>query len=408
MQFTTSGTFAVLGGDFHAQLHVRAFVLMGQHLADVVQQRPALRECDIETQLGRHDAGQPGHLLRMLQDVLTVTGAPLHPPDELHELGMQSVHASLVRGRLAGLHNGSVDFSPCLVHHLFDPPGMNAAVGHEFFQGEARDFPAHGIEARDHDGVRRIVDDDVHARGQLERANVSPFSTDDPALHLVVGQRHRGRRRLRSVLRRDPLHSERHDLLCLTFGGPARGVANLPDPVGRIGLRGLFHPMNELGLGILGRHPGQLLDPALGLGGQSVEVLVALGLPSLAVVYIGGPGVDVLLALIEDLKLSIEDGLPLLEPLLLALDLRAPIPDLALPGLTDLHQLLAAGEDGRLAERFRLALGVGYESLARVFRRPPRHCQALRLSGSPSPNPQPQRHNHQQARDHNGRNNADD
>src|SRR5439155_2500331 len=35
---------AVLGGHFHAQLYVRAVVLMCEHLADVVQQRAALRQ----------------------------------------------------------------------------------------------------------------------------------------------------------------------------------------------------------------------------------------------------------------------------------------------------------------------------------------------------------------------------
>ena len=287
-------------------------------------------------------------------------------------------------------------------------PGWIRPSATSFSSGKPRDFPPHRIEARDHDGVRRVVDDDVDARGQLERANVSPLPTDDAALHLVVGERDRGSGRLRGVLRRDPLHGERHDLLRLTLGGPARGVTNLPDPVGRIGLRGFLHPMHELGLGIRGRHPCELLDPALGLGGLPVEVLLALGLPSLPVIYFGAPGVDVFLALIEDLEFSIEDGLPLLEPLLLALDLGAPVPDLSLPGLPDLHELLTAGQNGRLAERLSLALRLGYESLARVFRRPSRDCQALRLSGSPSPDPQPQRHNNQQARDHEGRNNADD
>src|SRR3712207_8444933 len=52
--------------------------------------------------------------------------------------------------------------------HLLDPSGMNAPVGDELLQGEARDLPAHRVEAGDDHGVGRVVDDDVDAGGELE------------------------------------------------------------------------------------------------------------------------------------------------------------------------------------------------------------------------------------------------
>src|SRR3989475_1938677 len=51
---------AVLRGHLHAQLDMRAVVLVRQHLADVVQQRAALRELDVELQLGGDDPREPG------------------------------------------------------------------------------------------------------------------------------------------------------------------------------------------------------------------------------------------------------------------------------------------------------------------------------------------------------------
>src|SRR2546428_9195549 len=43
-----------------------------------------------------------------------------------------------------------------------------------------RSLTPHGVEAGDHDRVRRVVDDHVHAGGGLEGADVATFTPDDP------------------------------------------------------------------------------------------------------------------------------------------------------------------------------------------------------------------------------------
>ena len=68
-------------------------------------------------------------------------------------------------------------------------PGMDASVRHELLERQPRDLAADRIEAGHDDGVGRVVDDDVDAGGELERADVSAFAADDAALHLVVRQR---------------------------------------------------------------------------------------------------------------------------------------------------------------------------------------------------------------------------
>ena len=68
-------------------------------------------------------------------------------------------------------------------------PGMDASVGHELLEREPRDLAAHRIEARHDDRVGRVVDDDVDAGRELERANVSALAADDAPLHFVVRQR---------------------------------------------------------------------------------------------------------------------------------------------------------------------------------------------------------------------------
>ena len=67
---------------------------------------------------------------------------------------------------------------------------MDASVSDELLQREARNFAPNRIEARDDDGVRGIINDDVDPCGELEGANVSALATDDASLHLIVRKRH--------------------------------------------------------------------------------------------------------------------------------------------------------------------------------------------------------------------------
>ena len=49
------------------------------------------------------------------------------------------------------------------------------------------DLAANVVEGADDDHPGRIVDDDVHAGGLLEGADVAAFAADDAALHVVAG-----------------------------------------------------------------------------------------------------------------------------------------------------------------------------------------------------------------------------
>ena len=68
-----------------------------------------------------------------------------------------------------------------------------------------RDLAADGIERREHDRLRGVVDDEVDAGQVLERADVPPLPTDDPPLHVIAGELDERDRGLRRVARRHPL-----------------------------------------------------------------------------------------------------------------------------------------------------------------------------------------------------------
>jgi len=113
---------------------VSAFVLVGENLADVVQQRAPTRHGYVEPKLRRHDPRQPRHFLGVIQNVLTVTRAPTHTPNQLYELRMQAMNAAFVGGLFTCLDDRRVDFQARLVHNLLDAARMDAAIGYQLLE----------------------------------------------------------------------------------------------------------------------------------------------------------------------------------------------------------------------------------------------------------------------------------
>src|SRR5437588_6186382 len=251
---------AVLGCHFDAELHVRAVVLVGQHLADVVEQRTALGEMDVELQLGGHHAGEVGDFLGVLEDVLAVRSAVFHPSHQLHQLRVHAANAGVVHGLLARLHDAGVHVSLRLLHDLFDATGVDAAVGDQALEGQAADLTAHRLETGNDDGIGRVVDDDVDPRGGLECANVTAFATDDATLHFVRGQEHGRHARFGRLLGGDALDRERDDLFRLAIGVLLRLFRDVADERRGFVPRLVLEAGHDLELGFLCGQSGDLLE----------------------------------------------------------------------------------------------------------------------------------------------------
>ena len=73
---------------------VRTLDLVVDGLAEVVQQAGALRELDVDAELGGHDAGEVADLERVLEHVLAVARAELQAAERADELGVQAVDAA--------------------------------------------------------------------------------------------------------------------------------------------------------------------------------------------------------------------------------------------------------------------------------------------------------------------------
>ena len=211
-------------------------------------------------------------------------------------------------------------------------------------------------------------------------SNARMFRPSRPMMRPFIssfGQRHRGHRDLGACARRR------------YAGWPARRsssprarrsrsarLADLAQPVGGVGVRLLLQAANELGLGVLRGHAGQLLEPAP-LVARPASRAPARGRPT---VFSRRPK-SLARRLISLSRCSRSSNLrssvafALDDAALVALDFLAAAADLDLPRLAQLDQLFLAGDDRALAQRFRLALA----------RR--RGCASLSLRQSPSPAP---------------------
>ncbi len=211
---------------------------------------------------------------------------------------------------------------------------------------------ANGVEARQDDGLGRVVDDQVHPGDGLERADVPALAADDPALHVLARQREDGHGRLARLLGRDPLDRDRDDLASAFLALLARPLLDLAHGPHGLALGVVDHLRPERLPGLLGRHLRDLLEPPAVLLGRVLELLPHhLELPV--------PVVQLLRPPVELVELAVDRLLLLGEPLLLALDLLAARAEVLLrisPERSD----LVLGLDERLT-RQALGLTLGLE-----------------------------------------------
>ena len=244
---------------------------------------------------------------------------------------MQAVDAQLHDRPLAFPLHLQFQLAAALFHRLLDAGGMDAAVADQAFQGHPGHLAACLVEGGQGDGLGGIVDDEVHAGGGLQRADVAAFAADDAALHLIVGQGHH----------RDG------GLAGMVGGAPADSLGDhVPGNVLAVVLQ----------VGLIGGHPqgflvGQLLvhlvqqhfaGVGLAQAGQHFQPLHLLG-PQLVGfgqvgVGLGQALLDLFLPLFQGLGLFVQGVFFLVDPVLLPADLGAALLDLPVClGLLGVH-----------------------------------------------------------------------
>ena len=260
-----------------ADLWMAALDLVVHGLSDIVQQAAAPGGLAVEAKFLGDDLPQVGDLHGMLQHVLSIAGAEVQPPQQIHKFTVQPADVGLHGGLLAVFGNLLVDFLLGGGDDLLDAGRMDPPVLDEFLQRAAGNFPPHRIETGYHHDSGGIVNDNVHAGGLLESSDVAALAPDDAAFHVIGGNIHRRDGGVAGVLGGIALNGGDDDLAGLRFGC-LTGLVEAPidDPC-RLVLHVLLHAFQQHGAGLVHgkvRHTQQL---RLLLGDQVVHLAVPVG-----------------------------------------------------------------------------------------------------------------------------------
>ena len=290
--------------------------------------------------------------------------------DQLDELQVEPVDAHVDAGALARLQDLVLELLAHLGHHLLDAGRVDTAVDHQLVQRQARHLAADRVEGGQQDGVGCVVHHDLHARGGLQGPDVAALTADDAALDLVVVDRESRDGVLDGRLRGGALDGVDHDALRFAGGIEPRLIHGIVDIGLGLGAGLGLHILDQHLAGLLGRHPGDVLQFLVDLGGHTLTLL-HLG------VQLVLEGVHLPLLRIELMLAAVQFALLLLDLSLTRLDIVLPVAELVvllvheclvlaleleefLLGLQDLLLLDALGLQVRLLDDgVRASLGRG-------------------------------------------------
>ena len=217
----------------------------------------------------------------------------------------------LERGRLPFLSDLLPQLRAHLLDDLFDARRVDAAVGDQFLQGDARHLAAQRLEGGDDDGLRRVVDDQVHARRRLQCADVAPLAADDAPLQIVGRQLDDRDRRFDDRVGGQALDRHADQAARLLRGLLGRFFLDAADQARRLDARVVLDGLDEVAPRVHGGQSGDLLqalplllDDPLRLALRLFDLLLGLGdglllaaVLLLAALLLGELAVEVLLLL---------------------------------------------------------------------------------------------------------------
>ena len=108
--------------------------------------------------------------------------------EQTNYFGMYAVHARIECRLLAHFAHMGIHLLLALLHHVLNAGRMNAAVLNKPLESHLRDLTAQRAVRGKNDGLRSVIDNEVHAGGRLKGAYITPFTADYAAFHVLARQ----------------------------------------------------------------------------------------------------------------------------------------------------------------------------------------------------------------------------
>ena len=273
------GMLPELAGVFAAQVRVSALLLVADRFPHVVQERRPLGQFHVQPQLRRHHPADERRLARVHEIILSVARTVFELAQQLDQIGVHVLNAEVEHHLLGLLDHQLLDVLAHFLDDFLDARGVNPPVVHQPLQRDLGDLAAKRVEPGDNDRFGRVVDHQIDAGRRLQRPDVTAFTADDPALHLVVRElehRHGG---FVHVVVGVPLDRRDDDLAGFPLGRFARLVLDALGELDGLEPRLLLHAGDQHLLRLFGRHAADRfeLSPLLEHGGFDLELLLGRG-----------------------------------------------------------------------------------------------------------------------------------
>ena len=99
---------------------------------------------------------------------------------------MQAMNTKVYRGTLTCLYHLILKLFLDFLYHFLNACGMDTSVGNELVECKAAHLTAYWVESTDNDSLWSVVDNNLHSCRCLKGTDVSTFTTDYSAFHLIV------------------------------------------------------------------------------------------------------------------------------------------------------------------------------------------------------------------------------
>jgi hypothetical protein len=125
---------------------------------------------------------------------------------------MKAMNPGLVRRPFPLLDNSLVDLIPRFGDQFFDASRMDPAVADQAAHRQSGNFTTDRVKTAQNDCFRRVIDNNVNAGSVLKGPDVTSLPANDPAFHIVAGQRHGRDHGLGDLVGGNPLDGHGHNI----------------------------------------------------------------------------------------------------------------------------------------------------------------------------------------------------
>ena len=159
-----------------------------------------------------------------------------------------------------GLGDNDIKLLGHLFHHLFNTSGMDTTIIDKLQQSQTGNFTTNRVKSRQNYSFRGIVNNNINTCGRLYCSYITPFPTNNPAFHLIIGQGDHGYGFFSNIVSSVPGNSKGKNIFPLAVCLHFHLIFNADQPFGGIHSSLTFKRLHQHFLGFVLTDTGDLFQ----------------------------------------------------------------------------------------------------------------------------------------------------